>query len=79
MKLKSLIHSEKGKIIISILLGFGIATLFRKSCTDSKGNNTCANYQIKQPDESTFESDGKCYTIQQIPSKCSDKPYALIA
>jgi hypothetical protein len=79
MKLKSLIHSEKGKIIISILLGFGIATLFRKSCTDSNGNNTCANYKIKKPDESTFESDGKCYTIKQVPSKCSTKPYALIA
>ena len=79
MKLKSLIHSEKGKIVISILLGFGIATLFRKSCTDSNGNNTCAHYQIKKPDESTFESDGKCYTIKQIQTKCSDKPYALIA
>lgn len=79
MKFKSIIHSEKGKIIISILLGFGIATLFRKSCTDSYGNNTCANYKIKKPDESTFESDGKCYTIQQLPSKCSNKPYVLIA
>lgn len=79
MKIKSLIHSNKGKIIISILLGFGIATLFRKSCTDSNGNDTCVHYQMKPPDESTFESDGKCYTIHQIKSKCSDKPYALIA
>lgn len=80
MKFKSLIHSEKGKIIISIILGFGIATLFRKSCTDSNGNNTCSNYQIKSPHEATFEYDGKCYTIQKYKSKCNqDKSYALIA
>jgi hypothetical protein len=80
MRFKSIIHSEKGKIIISILLGFGIATLFRKSCTDSDGNNTCAKYHIKKPDESTFESDGKCYTIRTTKSKCNqNKPYALIA
>lgn len=80
MKFKSIIHSEKGKIIISIILGFGIATLFRKSCSDSNGNNTCANYQIKTPDDSTFEYDGKCYTIKSQKSKCNhNKQYALIA
>lgn len=76
---KSLIHSDKGKIVISILLGFGIATLFRKSCTDSKGNNTCVHYQMNKPDDSTFEYDGKCYKIKQIKSTCKDKPYVLIA
>lgn len=80
MKFKSIIHSEKGKIIISILLGFGIATLFRKSCIDSNGNNTCVNYKIKAPDETTFEYDGKCYNVKSVKSKCNQhKPYALIA
>jgi hypothetical protein len=34
--IKSLLNSTKGKIIVSILLGFGIATLFRKSCENRK-------------------------------------------
>ena len=33
-ELKSFINSGKGKIILSVLLGFGIATLFRKACKD---------------------------------------------
>ena len=34
MNLKRLIHSDIGRIIISILLGLGLATLFRKVCND---------------------------------------------
>jgi hypothetical protein len=32
--LTKLMNSSKGKIIFSIILGFGIATLFRKVCKD---------------------------------------------
>ena len=34
MNLRRLLESELGKNIISILLGLGLATLFRKVCTD---------------------------------------------
>ena len=32
MKIERLFHSDTGKIIISVLLGLGLATLFRKGC-----------------------------------------------
>ena len=32
MEIKHFLSSENGKIIISILLGLGFATLFRKNC-----------------------------------------------
>ena len=34
MNLRRLIYSDIGKYIISILLGLGLATLFRKVCKD---------------------------------------------
>ena len=32
MEIKKFLNTETGKIIISVLLGLGIATLFRKNC-----------------------------------------------
>ena len=34
MYLQRLLNSKMGKITLSIILGFGLATLFRKVCTD---------------------------------------------
>ena len=36
INLGKFVHTETGKIIMSILLGFGLASLFRTVC---KGNN----------------------------------------
>jgi len=33
MHLENFINSQSGKYIMSILLGFGLATLFRQICT----------------------------------------------
>ena len=34
MKIKQLINSKEGKYIISVVLGLGLATLFREVCKD---------------------------------------------
>ena len=34
MNLKRLLYSSLGKIIISVILGLGLATIFRKVCKD---------------------------------------------
>ena len=34
MHLKRLLNTYTGKMMISILLGLGLATLFRKACND---------------------------------------------
>ena len=34
MNLKRLLYSSLGKIIISVILGLGLATMFRKVCKD---------------------------------------------
>ena len=41
MGLRNVIHSGSGQIIISILLGLGLSTLFRRSCN----NRSCIIFQ----------------------------------
>ena len=67
--LQKLINSNSGKYIISIILGIGLATLFRKSCQ----NRNCLifkaapNEKIK---DKIFKSDGQCYTYDEENIKC---------
>ena len=34
--MKKFMHSHYGRIIISIIIGFGLSTLFRKTCKDKE-------------------------------------------
>jgi hypothetical protein len=67
MNLHRLLNSDSGKIIISVVLGFGLATLFRKVCKD-KNCITFHGPVISEND--IYKHDEKCqkYTLQS--SKC---------
>jgi hypothetical protein len=47
MNVRRLLHSNIGKSIISILLGLGLATLFRKVCND----RNCLLFKAPEPSE----------------------------
>ena len=69
--LESFIKTSKAKIIFSILLGFGIATLFRKACKE----RNCMVFKcppIKNIKDKIFKEDGKCLTYDIENSKCSN-------
>lgn len=56
-------------IIISVLLGLGLAALFRHSCK----SNSCV--VIKGPDKQDvtdyyYKLDDVCYKYEEVPSKC---------
>ena len=58
-----------GKLIISIILGLGIAALFRKVCNDRdciviKGPN------IKETESNIYAFDGRCYKYKAKATKC---------
>jgi len=60
MYLTKFVHLKSGKIIMSILLGFGLATLFREAC---KGKN-CVLFRapkLEDIEDKVFKQDGKCY------------------
>lgn len=69
--IKKIINSERGKILFSILLGFGLATLFRKSCE----SNNCLIFKIpklEKIDNKIFQHNDKCYNFTSSSISCSN-------
>lgn len=65
-------HSTTGKYLFSIVLGLGLASLFRTVC---KGKNC---YVFKAPPleelkNNIYRYDNKCYKFTPTASKCNNK------
>jgi hypothetical protein len=71
LHLGKFIHTETGRIMMSIILGLGIASLFRTVC---KGDN-CIHFvaaPIEKIKEKVFNlGNGKCVNYSPVPSKCN--------
>jgi hypothetical protein len=64
------VHTETGKIIMSILLGLGLASLFRTVCKD----NNCLVFHAPPLDEfkdKIYKTNGKCVKYTPVSTKCS--------
>jgi len=71
MYLRRLIYSDFGKIIISVLLGLGLSTLFRKVCND----RNCLVFKapgIDKIDDKTYKYDNKCYKYKASAIQCHE-------
>jgi hypothetical protein len=69
MGFQRLLHTETGRIIISIVLGLGIASLFRKVCKD----RSCISFRappLKDLEKDTYKLDDKCYEYKTKAVKC---------
>mgnify|MGYP001263232619 FL=1 len=72
MNIPRLLNSSLGRIIISILLGLGLATLFRKVCSDG----SCLQFNgpvISEVDGKTYQFGEYCYKYELKPSQCDNK------
>jgi len=70
MGLRSFIHTHNGHIIISIVLGLGLASLFRKACS---GKN-CLVFkapEMKEVKDKVFKFENKCYKYKEQQTKCN--------
>tara|TARA_B110000908_G_C10153582_1_gene402559 strand:+ start:723 stop:965 length:243 start_codon:yes stop_codon:yes gene_type:complete len=68
--LTSLLENNKGKIIISIIWGLGLATLFRKVC---KGRS-CIVIKGPNPEDlnnKVYTHDNKCFKYKYESTICS--------
>ena len=68
MNVKRLLTSPFGKIIISVLLGLGLASLFQKACRDG----SCINFNgpvINEIDGKTYKFGEICYQYKLEPDK----------
>jgi hypothetical protein len=64
------LHTDRGKIIMSIILGFGLASLFRTVCKD----NNCVTFHAPPLDEfkdKIYKNNDKCVKYVAVASKCS--------
>jgi len=71
MYLRRLIYGDVGKTIISIILGLGLATLFRKVCKD----RDCIVFKapdVKKIKNQIFKFQGKCYKFEENIEKCGN-------
>lgn len=70
--IKKLLNSEPGKMVISIILGLGLASLFRKVCTD-KNCITFNGYVLSDIEDKVYRFDEYCYKYKAKPEKCDEK------
>ncbi len=70
MDLRAKLKTYEGKVLMSILLGLGLATLFRQVC---KGKN-CVVFNApksKKTDNKVFKHEDKCYKYSLETTKCN--------
>jgi hypothetical protein len=70
MHLGKFVHTETGRIIMSILLGLGLASLFRTICK----NKDCLIFHappLEQFKDKIYKSNGKCVKYTPVSTKCS--------
>ena len=69
MNFKRLLNSSLGKIIISIMLGLGLATLFRKVCKDKN----CITFKgpiLGEIDGKIYKHGEKCFSYNAKSTPC---------
>ena len=72
MHLSKFVHSSTGKIIMSIILGLGLATLFRAAC---KGNQCIKRIAppISELDGKIYKFGNNCFKLEKNHVKCDSK------
>ena len=67
--IKRLLYTPVGKVLISIILGLGLASLFRKTCE----GKDCISFRgpiIEDVSGRIFQYGDECYTYKQRATKC---------
>jgi hypothetical protein len=66
----SKLRTPAGSIILSIILGLGLASIFKRTCT---GDN-CRVFRAPSVDKlkgKVFKKNGKCYEMREQEATCS--------
>ena len=69
MNIQRILYGKIGKIFMSVLLGLGLATLFRKVCK----NRDCIVFyapDIEKIKGQIFKFNDKCYTFKEKITNC---------
>jgi hypothetical protein len=69
MYLAKFFHSETGKHMLSIILGLGLASLFRTVCKDKN----CMIFKappLEEIKDKVYKYNDKCYAYNPVATKC---------
>jgi len=72
------VHTETGKILMSILLGFGLASLFRSVC---KGTG-CTKFfaaPLEEVKDKIYKRGKRCISYNPLYAKCSYKNAKIVS
>ena len=69
MYLSKFVHSVTGRNLMSIILGLGLATFFRKMCSGKNCIITKAP-PLEEIDDKIYKFDDKCYKLQRNAESC---------
>ena len=70
MRIRAFIQSHYGRMIIALILGFGLSTLFRKTCKEKQ----CMKFKGPSLDDiegQTYDYKDQCYQFTPNSVKCS--------
>jgi hypothetical protein len=72
MNVKRIFHTQEGRVLLSIILGIGLATMFRHVC---EGKNCIAfnGPVISEMDGQIYKFNEVCYKMQTKAVKCDAK------
>ncbi len=77
MGLKEVLNSDRGKIIVVVLIGFGLSTFFRKECKDQ----SCVQFKapaMSEIDGKIFQYNTKCYRFSAEPANCKKNKKTIL-
>ena len=70
LNLCKFVHTQTGKYLMSIILGFGLASLFRTICKD----HNCIIFHappLEQIKDKIYKNNGKCVKYNPVATKCN--------
>ena len=73
--IRAFLDSDLGALILSVIVGFGLATLFRKACS----GRGCIVIKGPKPSElrkNVYMMDGRCYKYVPEAADCNGKDHS---
>lgn len=68
----NILYTERGATFVSILLGLGLALMFRKICKDRKCILITAP-PLEDINKYSYELEGDCYKYKPVVTPCDDE------
>ena len=70
--LQNIIKTPTGKLVVAVILGVGLATLFRRSCEEK----ACIKFKAPNPAEITanaYKHGELCYKFVPVTKECTSR------